>query len=82
MRYLIRRLVPPHCARGPRRCGKCRDAKETYLLLDIAPERPNEIARPVIEVDGTFRPFDVVRRFETREEALAYAQDKGIRADL
>jgi hypothetical protein len=51
-------------------------------LLDIAPPDRGKIQRRVIQVsiDGqeTWREFDVVRAFESREEALAYAAANGI----
>lgn len=83
--YLVCRIRLAHCARGPQRCEKCREMdREVPALLDIDPPRCGMAARRVIEVevDGSksWREFDVVRTFETEEEARDYAAENGIAA--
>ncbi|MDF1538984.1 MAG: hypothetical protein P1Q69_08775 [Candidatus Thorarchaeota archaeon] len=80
---IIRVLSPPHCARGPKGCDKCREAakiKEICLLRIFFDG--GMIARPMIEIerDGSksLHEFDVLRRFETADEALQYASDNNI----
>lgn len=82
-RYIIREVPFAHCKRGPERCEKCRTMNVTRIcLLDIAPPDPGTIQRRVIQVtiDGeeSWREFDVMRSFESREEAQAYAAANGI----
>jgi hypothetical protein len=52
-------------------------------LLDIAPPDQGLIQRRVIEVeidgDSTWREFDIVKAFESPEEAQAYADENEIR---
>ena len=79
----IRRLRLPHCKRGPERCPVCREGgAERICLLDLDPPDSDRVQRPVLEVreaDGvTWRPYDVVRTFETEAEARRYAAAEGI----
>lgn len=74
----IRSLKPLHCARGPARCEKCKEAHEepaSPKLLDVCPY--GDVARPTIEIvrDGktTFRSYDVLRTFADADEARAFA---------
>ena len=72
--YIIRRMSIPHCARGPTRCEKYKEAAEIkkICLLQIYYE-PGNIARPVIEImkDGEpqYCEFDVEKIFEDENEA-------------
>lgn len=81
-RFVIRRLRPPHCARGPARCARCRaDEPATICLLDTRPDPP-EAARPTIALTAggrtEHRPFDVVRTFASEDEARAHARAHGL----
>lgn len=81
-RFVIRRLTLPHCARGPRRCERCREPRPpTICLLDTRPEPP-EAARPLIALAAggrtVYRPYDVVRAFERDDEARAFARAHGV----
>ena len=82
--YIIRRIRLAHCKRGPATCEKCREMDaERICLLDICPPDPGLKQRRVIEVevDGeeTWHEFDVVRAFDSEEEARAYAEMEGIK---
>lgn len=83
IRYIIRKNRIAHCKRGPVICEKCREMDvERICLLDICPPRAGEIQRRVIQVnvggENVWREFDVVRAFESEEEARAYADENGI----
>lgn len=56
---------------------------ERICLLDINPPRLGELQRRVIQVDidgeGVWREFDVVRTFESEEEARAYVDENQIK---
>ena len=67
-----------HCARGPERCTKCREAADGPALpklLDLCPE--GDVARPVVTFTRAgkeeHRVYDVVRTFPSLEEAKAFA---------
>ena len=82
-RYIIRRIRIAHCKRGPSICDKCREMDvERICLLDICPPRVGEIQRRVIQVkregEKVWREFDIVRTFESREEAEKYASKNAI----
>ena len=82
-RYIIRRIRIAHCKKGPRICEKCREmSTERACLLDICPPRVGEIQRRVIQIerDGEtiWREFDIVRVFESEEEATAYSGENAI----
>ena len=51
-------------------------------LLDIAPDDPQLVARPMIqiEIDGEkkFLVFDIVKYFDTLEEAKEYTKEKNL----
>ena len=81
--HIIRKIRLAHCKRGPSICEKCREMDvEKICLLDISPPGVGELQRRVIQVnvDGeeVWREFDVVRTFESEEEARAYADENGI----
>ncbi len=81
--YIIRRIRLAHCKRGPAVCEQCRALDvEKYCLLDVDPPQPGLVQRRVIQVtlDGepAWREFDVVRAFDSRDEAAAYAAAAGL----
>ncbi len=81
---IIRVISPPHCARGPTRCAKCREAQEQVKICHIRLYLESGLmARPVMkyEIDGetSFFEFDVLQTFANREEAEAYANETGIK---
>lgn len=82
-RYIIRKIRLAHCKRGPDRCEKCREMDiEKICLLDICPPHMGEIQRRVLQVklgdEEVWREFDVVRAFESEEDARAYAEQYAI----
>ena len=82
--YIIRKIRLAHCKRGPATCEKCREMDaERICLLDICPPDQGLMQRRVIEVevdgDVTWHEFDVVRAFDSEEEARAYAEAEGIK---
>ena len=82
-RYIIRKIRLAHCKRGPAICEKCREMDQGKIcLLDISPPQMGEIQRRVIKVsrgdEQVWREFDVIRAFESREEALTYADEHAI----
>ena len=80
---IIRVISPPHCARGPNGCEKCREAAKIkkICLLKIFFDH-GEIARPMIELeqDGTrsFYEYDVIHYFQDKIEALEYSKKHNI----
>ena len=82
--YVIKKMHPIHCARGPKGCKKCREyaRKEKYALLDIAPDDIEMIARPMIELEingeKILMVFDVISYFDTLDEAKDYANENDI----
>lgn len=84
-RYVIRLLTQAHCARGSKRCARCREVEALPprpCLLDTQPPRPEQ-ARPTLEVaPGRYRVYDVVQVFASREDALAHARAHGVPAVL
>ncbi len=76
---IIRQLSPPHCARGPTRCDKCREAAERKEICLLRVYFDHGIAaRPMIEleIDGetSFYEYDVLRVFSNENEALDHAK--------
>ncbi len=80
---IIRVIADIHCARGPARCEKCKEAakERTPCLLRIYVNE-GRVTRPVIELerDGQrfFMVFDVVKRFNSVQEARDYAEEYGV----
>ncbi|NVM02228.1 MAG: hypothetical protein HWN67_07820 [Candidatus Helarchaeota archaeon] len=71
--YVIKWMSLGHCARGPLRCEKCKEAeklKKFYLLR--ADYEPSEYARPIIEIikDGkrNFVGYVVIQGFKTQKK--------------
>jgi hypothetical protein len=82
-RYIIRAIKLAHCKRGPQRCEKCREMDvEKICLLDIAPDDYGLLQRRMIEVEWegerTLREFDIVKTFESEDEAREYARENHI----
>ncbi|MHA1930600.1 MAG: hypothetical protein ACTSV2_18675 [Candidatus Thorarchaeota archaeon] len=79
---IIRVISPPHCARGSTRCQKCKEALEVRKICLLRVYGESLAARPVIEVNiegnPVFLAFDVMRYFETKEEALEYAKENSV----
>lgn len=74
-----------HCARGPARCEKCKAAAAEPArpkLLDLCPWPP-EAARPVVDLvrDGgtQHHVYDVLKTFDTLDQARAFAAEYGLR---
>ena len=81
--HIIRKIRIAHCKRGPSTCDKCREMDaERICLLDICPPHAGEIQRRVIEVnregEKVWHEFDIVRMFESEEEAREYAGKNAI----
>lgn len=73
-----------HCARGPASCEKCKTAAAEPArpkLLDLCPW-PADAARPVVELvrggEKTYRVYEVLKSFDTAEEARAFAAQYGL----
>ena len=81
--YIIRRIRLAHCKRGPAVCEECREMDEEKIcLLDICPPDQGMVQRRVIELtrdgESVWHEFDIVRAFESKEEAREYAEQNGI----
>jgi hypothetical protein len=81
--HVIRTVRIAHCKRGPGRCEKCGEMDaERICLLEICPPGEGEMQRRVIRMEENgvqvWREFDIVRSFESREEAQTYAEQQGI----
>lgn len=86
MKYIevIKRMPHIHCARGPKRCDKCKALDEqgdSYALIKVYLE-PVDYASPITEVlvDGEkiYGAYDVVQRFENLVEAKKYAEENNL----
>ncbi|MCX6031301.1 MAG: hypothetical protein NT169_18635 [Chloroflexi bacterium] len=82
-RYIIRKIHLAHCKRGPARCKQCREMDAWRIcLLDIAPPRPGESQRRLIQVymggEAVWREYDVVRMFDSEAEARGFARENRI----
>jgi hypothetical protein len=78
---IIRRISLAHCAKGPVICAKCKAMdRAKYCLLKLC--TPDGTTRRVIEVtEGgkkVFREFEVVKIFDSKEEAQKYSQEHSI----
>jgi hypothetical protein len=81
--YVIRKLRLAHCKRGPDICEECRAMDVAKLcLLDVCPPRMGEIQRRIIKLqmhgEETWREFDIVRVFESEQEAAHFAAENQI----
>ena len=82
-RHVIRRIRFTHCKRGPADCEICRETDvEQLCLLAVHPPNEGLMQRRLIEVElggeTVWRAFDVLRVFESAQEATAYARERGI----
>jgi len=82
-RYIIRRMSLAHCKKGPDRCDIWRQmAQEMLCLLDLRPPGSGLEQRRTIEVvqdgESVWQEFDIVRSFDSKEEALVYAREHRI----
>ncbi len=82
-RYIIRKMRLTHCKRGPLVCAKCREMNvEKICLLDIVPPDEGLVQRRVIQVEENgekvWREFEIVRTFDSHDQAREYARDHGI----
>lgn len=78
---IIKKTAIIHCQRGVERCQKCREMyAEKYCLLDLCPK--NAAARRVTEIvtggKKEWREFDIIRQFDSYEDAAAYGKKEGI----
>lgn len=77
--FIIRKMSIPHCARGPLRCKKCKEAEKVkkICLLKLYFE-PGEITRPMIEIYKNKKKclceYDIEKTFEDENEAKDYAK--------
>ncbi|HUT80989.1 MAG TPA: hypothetical protein VMZ29_07280 [Candidatus Bathyarchaeia archaeon] len=84
VRYILKKMVQIHCARGPKRCETCKhyEAKKKIALLDLNPDEIEYATRPIValDIDGekVYLTFDVLGYFENEEEAKKYAAEKNI----
>lgn len=82
-RFIIRRTRIAHCKRGPSTCEKCREMnQERICLLDICAPDAGKMQRRAIQIDQggevVWREFDIVKLFESEDEAQEYAARHGI----
>jgi len=80
----IVKMIPFHCAKGPRGCSKCKtlvEEGEKFCLIELFPE-PIIAAWPLIEleIDGekVNCEFKIVKIFKDDTEAKEYAIKNGI----
>ena len=81
---VIDKILVPHCARGPKRCEKCKKtAEEEKICLIRVYLEPGNIARPMSDfiIDGRKRlcEFDVLKIFSYEMEAKEYARKNDIK---
>jgi len=80
---IITEVRTAHCKLGPERCETCRDTDVAEIcLLEVDPPDRGMVQRRVMEVtvagETSWREYDVIRSFETVEEARSYADVHGI----
>ena len=81
--HIVRRIRFTHCKQGPDICEDCRRTNnERICLLDIDPKDADLMQRRLIEVEiegeKVWREYDVVRSFNTDDEARQYAEQESI----
>ncbi len=81
---IIKRMPRIHCARGPKRCDKCKALEEegdSYALIKVYLE-PVDYASPIteIEVEGEkiYGAYSVIQRFDDIIEAKKYAEENKV----
>ncbi len=75
-KYVINNMYTLHCARGPLHCEKCLEkhqAGKKFCLLKIYIGEGKE-ARPIIELNHKYSEFEIVKIFETMDEAINHAE--------
>lgn len=82
-RHIIRTIRLAHCKRGPDACEECRELEsEMICLLDLYAAGEGNMQRRVIEVvcqgKQTWYEYDILRTFDTRIEAMLFAEEHGI----
>ena len=83
--FIIRSIRMAHCKRGPLVCRQCREEDvEKICLLETYPPGSGDAQRRMIdvEVDGktVWREYDVVRTFDSEQEARDYAEENSIQS--
>ncbi len=82
--HIIKQIFVPHCARGPKRCEKCKQMAEEkkYCLLQIY-FHGGKVTRPVLELETDDKrqwyEFDLIKTFNDENEAKMYANEHEIR---
>ena len=81
---MIKKMPHIHCARGPKGCEKCKEWAQKgndFALIEVFLEG-GKVARPMTEIyvgcQRIFGEYDVLRRFDSDEEAKQYAIDHGV----
>jgi hypothetical protein len=82
-RQIIRAIRLAHCKRGPDACEECRELDaEEICLLDLHAPGEGAVQRRVIEVvcqgKQSWYEYDILRTFDTRMEAMVFAEANGI----
>ena len=82
-RHIIRTVRLAHCKRGPDACEECRELDaEMICLLDLYAPGEGDVQRRVIEVvcqgKQAWYEYDILRTFDTRMEAMLFAEEHGI----
>lgn len=81
---IIKKLVPIHCARGSKRCDKCKEleAKGKKLCLIEVFLKAGDIARPTTEIyvgcQRIIGEYQILKIFNDKEEVLKYSRDNNI----
>ena len=81
---IIKKITLFHCARGPKRCEKCRELEkegEKFCLIRVYLKAGN-IARPMTEIVYNGKKilceYDVEKVFKNVIKAKKYAKNNGI----
>ena len=82
--FLIKLIRIAHCKRGPDICEKCREMDgERICLLEVFPTGSGMAQRRVTELNRggkkEWLEFEVVRVFDSRDEAEEYARQNQIK---
>jgi hypothetical protein len=82
-RHIIRSVRLAHCKRGPDACEECRELDaEMICLLDLYAPGEGDVQRRMIEVvcqgKQAWYEYDILRTFDTRMEAMMFAEEHGI----
>jgi hypothetical protein len=82
-RHIIRTIRLAHCKRGPDACEECRELDvEMICLLGLHAAGEGDVQRRVIEVvcqgKQAWYEYDMLRAFDTRMEAMLFAEEHRI----